>query len=250
MDANVTEEVVTMNRGLYPVMSGAITNERQMELLAHNIGNIHTSGFKKDDAVFGTILARSVGRHVAGLDLFPQVATVRPDVTQGTLRYTGHDMDVALEGEGFFVVRTAAGDRHYRGGQFQVNKNGELATFNGDPILGEDGPIKMPNGTVAIDKKGVISVGPRVVGTLRIERLPDQVIPTKAGDLYWVAPTSAVPATNIRVHQGSVEQANVNASMELVNMIKVTRGYEQMQKAIQTMDEMTGQIIQSSRVQG
>ncbi|MEC4675124.1 MAG: flagellar hook-basal body protein [Nitrospirota bacterium] len=239
-----------MNRGLYPVLAGAITQERQMELLAHNIGNIHTAGFKKDNAVFGTILARSVGPHIAGIDLFPQVATVRPDVTQGTLRYTGNDMDVALEGKGFFVIRTANGERHYRGGHFQINGKNELATFSGDPVLGVNGPITMPSGPVAIDKNGVVHVGRKVVGTLRIEQLPETEISIKAGDLYWVAPRNAVPAKNVRVRQGSVEQSNVNPSMELVNMIKVTRGYEQMQKAIQTMDELTGQIIQSSRVQG
>ena len=239
-----------MNRGLYPVMAGAITQERQMELLAHNLGNIHTAGFKKDDAVFGTILARSVGPHVAGIDLFPQVATVRPNVTQGTLRYTGHDMDVALEGDGFFVVGTANGERHYRGGQFQINKKNELATFSGDPVLGKDGPIKMSDGPLAIDKRGVVSVGGKTVGTLRIEKFSEAEVPVKAGDLYWVPPRNAVPAKDVRVQQGSVEKANVNASMELVNMIKVTRGYEQMQKAIQAMDELTGQIIQSSRIQG
>lgn len=239
-----------MNRGIYPVMAGGITQERQMELLAHNIGNIHTSGFKKDASVFESILARSVGPRIAGIDMFPQVATVRPDVTQGTLRYTGNDMDVALEGEGFFVVRTAVGERHYRGGQLQINKDGELATFNGDPLLGAGGPITMPDGQMAIDKKGVVSVGTKVVGTLRVETLPAGEIPTKAGDLYWVAPRSALPAKNIRIHQGTVEQANVNPSTELGNMIRVTRGYEQMQKAIQAMDEMTGQIIQSSRLQG
>lgn len=239
-----------MNRGMYPVMSGAITQERQMELLAHNLGNINTSGFKKDGAVFGTILAHSAGPRVAGIDMFPQIATVRPDLTQGTLRYTGHDMDVALEGEGFFVTRTAAGERHYRGGQLQINQNGVLATFRGDPLLGEDGPIKMPDGPMAIDKKGVVSVGKKIVGTLRVENFPVGEIPIKAGDLYWEAPRTAVPVKNVRIHQGSIEQANVNPSMELVNMIKVTRGYEQMQKAIQAMDDLTGQIIQSSRIQG
>jgi len=239
-----------MNRGLYPVMAGAITQERQMELLAHNLGNIHTAGFKKDDPVFGTILARSVGPHVAGIDLFPQVATVRPDVTQGTLRYTGNVMDVALEGEGFFVIQTAVGERYYRGGQFQINQNGELVSFNGDPILGQNGPINLPDGPIAIDKKGVVSVGKKVAGTLRVETLPAGENLVKAGGLYWLTSSNAVPASNVRIRQGSVEQANVNASMELVNMIKVTRGYEQMQKAIQAMDELTGQIIQSSRVQG
>ncbi len=239
-----------MNRGIYPVVAGAITQERHLEVLAHNLGNIHTTGFKKDQPVFGTMLARSIGQPVAGFDLFPQVATVRPDVSQGTLQFTGHDMDVALEGEGFLVVSTSAGTRHFRGGQLKINTNGELATQLGDPVLGVDGPVKIPPGTMNIDRKGVIRVGGRKVGQLRIERLLPSTMPVKAGDLYWQIPKQVVEAPNTAVFQGSLEQANINPAMELINMIKVTRGYEQMQKAIQTMDDMTGQIIQSSRSQG
>lgn len=241
-----------MNRGIYPVVAGAITQERQLELLAHNLGNIHTTGFKKDEAVFGTILAQSVGRPVAGMDLFPQVATVRPDVSQGTLRHTGHDMDVGLEGEGFLVVDTPTGARHFRGGQLKINPNGELATQLGDPVLGKNGPIKIPAGVLNINRQGIVHVDKRQVGQLRIEKLVQSTVPVKAGDLYWEVPSAVkvVEDRTTQVFQGSLEQANINPSLALINMIKVTRGYEQMQKAIQTMDEMTGQIIQSARTQG
>ncbi len=246
------QEVYAMNRGVYPLVAGAITQERQLELLAHNIGNIHTTGFKKDQAVFGTILAQSVGRPVAGFDLFPQVATVLPDTSQGILRHTGNHMDVGLEGEGYLVVSTQAGPRHFRGGSLKINSNGELATLLGDPVLGKNGPIKIPHGTMNIDRQGVIRVGERQVGQLRIERLVSSTIPVKTGDLYWEVPSQkqVVDAPNTQVFQGSLEQANINPSLELINMIKVTRSYEQMQKAIQTMDEMTGQLIQSARTQG
>ena len=241
-----------MNRGIYPAAAGAITQERQLEILAHNLSNINTTGFKKDQAVFGTILAQSVGRPVAGFDLFPQVATVLPDTSQGVLRRTGHDMDVALEGEGFLVVSTSAGTRHFRGGQLKVNPNGELATLLGDPVLGKNGPITIPVGTMNIDRQGVIRVDDTQVGEFRIERLVSSAIPVKAGNLYWEIPSQnqVVDAPNTQVFQGSLEQANVNPAVELVNMIKVTRAYEQMQKAIQTMDDMTGQMIQSARTQG
>jgi len=239
-----------MNRGIYPVVAGAITQERHLELLAHNLGNIHTTGFKKDQTVFGTILARSVGQPVAGFDLFPQVATVRPDISQGTLRFTGHDMDIALEGDGFLVVSTPDGTRHFRGGQLKINAEGELATQLGDPVLGKDGPLKIPPGQMNIDRQGIIRVDNRQIGQLRLERLLPSTLPMKAGDLYWQIPNQVEVASNVQVFQGSLEQANINPGMELVNMIKVTRGYEQMQKAIQAMDDLTGQIIQSSRAQG
>jgi flagellar basal-body rod protein FlgF len=238
-----------MNRGIYPVVAGAITQERQLEVLAHNLGNIHTSGFKKDDSVFGTILARSVGRPVAGFDLFPQVATVRPDTSQGTLKFTGHDMDVGLQGDGYLVVSTSDGLRHFRGGQLKINPKGELATQLDDPVLGVNGPIKVPAGTMNIDRKGIVNVEGRQVGQLRIENLLPSIVPVKSGDRYWQIPQQVVEAKNVEVFQASLEQANVNPSMELVNMIKVTRAYEQMQKAIQSMDEMTERMIQSANVQ-
>ena len=101
-----------------------------------------------------------------------------------------------------------------------------------------------------IDRKGMVSVGKRQVGQLRIEQLLPSATPVKAGDLYWQIPKDVVASPNTQVFQGSIESANINASTALIDMIKVTRGYEQMQKAIQTMDEMTQQIIQSSRTQG
>lgn len=242
-------EVCAMNRGIYPVVAGAITQERHLELLAHNLGNIHTTGFKKDESVFGTILASSVGQPVAGFDLFPQVATVRPDTSQGTLRFTGHDMDVGLQGEGFLVVSTSEGIRHFRGGQLKINTKGELATQLDDPVLGVNGPIKVPAGTMNIDRKGNVRVEGKQVGQLRIENLLPSTVPVKAGDRYWQIPQQVAEAPNVEVFQGSLEQANVNPSMELINMIKVSRGYEQMQKAIQTMDELTDRVIQSARTQ-
>lgn len=239
-----------MNRGVYPVVSGAITHERQLELLAHNLGNIHTTGFKKDQAMFGTILAQSAGRPVAGFDLFPQVANVLPDLSQGTLKFTGSDMDVGLQGEGFLVVETSVGERFFRGGQLKINTNGELATQMGDVILGTKGPIKISPGVMTIDRNGMVNIDKRRVGQLRIEQLLPSATPVKAGDLYWQIPKQVTDSPNTQVFQGSLEQSNINPGTALIEMIKVTRGYEQMQKAIQTMDEMTQQIIQSSRGRG
>ena len=239
-----------MNRRIYPVLSGAITHERHLELLAHNLANIHTAGFKKDEVVFGTILARVPGPSVAGMDLFPEVAMVRPDTSQGTLRNTGHDLDVALEGDGFLVVSTPSGLRHFRGGSLRVNQNGELATHAGDPVLGRGGPIELAPGQITINQSGTVRVDGKEVGQLRIERVPSSTVPVKAGNLYWVPPDRPEEATGVIVHQGFLELSNVNPSMELIDMIQVTRGYEQMQKAIQAMDELTGQIIQSSRLKG
>ena len=238
-----------MNRGIYPVLAGAITKERQLELLSHNLGNLQTAGFKSEQPVFGTILAQSTGPSVPGLDLFPRVEDVRPDLRQGTLRHTGFFLDVAIEGDGFLAVSTPAGIRHIRGGSFRIDDQKRLVSHAGDPILGKGGPIELKPGEVIIDNTGTVRVGNAIMGELRIDRPPNSIVPSKAGDLYWILPDQVEEATGVTVHQGTLEQTNVNASLSMVDMIQVTRGYEQMQKAIQTMDDLTAQIIQSSRVQ-
>lgn len=239
-----------MNRGIYPAVAGAIILERRLDVLSHNIGNVHTTGFKKDVPAFGTILARVVGPPIAGIDLFPQLATVRPDFSQGALRHTGHSFDFALEGDGFFVVRTSAGERFFRGGRLHRDASGTLVTHTGDPVLGQKGVITLPPGDLAVSSDGTVRVDNRKVDQFRLERVPAGTPLQKAGDLYWVRPNRTESAQEVRLHQGMLEQSNVDPGMDLVDMIKITRGYEQMQKAIRTMDEMTGQVIQAGRIQG
>ena len=239
-----------MNRGIYPPLAGAISLERRLDILSHNIGNVHTTGFKKDKPVFATILGRVAGPPVAGIDLFPQIATVLPDSSQGTLQHTGHHLDLALEGKGFFVVDTPDGPRHFRGGRLHRNDEGRLVTHTGALLLGNKGPIKLPPGEMVVDQGGTIRVNNVVIDQFKIERHSDSVTSSKAGDLYWGVPEKVEPAEGTKVHQGKREKSNVNPTIDLVELIKVTRGYEQMQKAIRTMDELTGQAIQAGRVQG
>lgn len=239
-----------MNRGIYPPLAGAISFERRLEVLSHNIGNVNTTGYKKDKPVFETILGSVSQSSAAGMDLFPRVGRIIPETGQGALEQTNRELDVGLNGPGFFVVKTAEGNRHFRGGHLFTNTNRELVTHTGDALLGQNGPIKVPPGEISIDAKGSVSVNNIVAGQLRIEDLPPEIIPVKAGDLYWKIPDTVKPAANTTVQQGMLEKSNINPGLDLVELIKVTRAYEQMQKAIQTMDELASQVIQVSRVQG
>ncbi len=239
-----------MNRGIYPPLAGAISFERRLEVLSHNIGNVNTTGYKKDKPVFETILGSASGRPLAGMDLFPRVGRIVPEIAQGALEQTGRTLDVGLNGPGFFVVKTADGDRHFRGGRLFQNEKGELITHSGDPLMGKKGPIMVPPGEVSIDAKGSVSVNNTVLDQLRIEDLPPSGVPVKTGDLYWQIPDRVESAPNTTVQQGMLERSNINPGMDLVELIKVTRAYEQMQKAITTMDELAGQVIQVARVQG
>ena len=239
-----------MNRGIYPPLAGAITLERRLEVLSHNIGNVQTTGFKKDKPIFETVLGQTSGPSVAGIDLFPSLAGVPADRSQGVLAPTGDGLDVALQGEGFLVAQTPEGLRYYRGGKLHRNSNGNLVTHAGDPLLGKKGLIKVPPGEMRIDNEGNISVKNVVVGTLRLDEISKGATTTKVGDLYWTVPAKPTRARETTVHQGMLEKSNVNPSLDMVELIKVTREYEQMQKAIKAMDEMASQAIQAGRVQG
>ncbi len=239
-----------MNRGIYPPLAGAITLERRLEILSHNIGNVQTTGFKKDKPIFATILGQTSGPSVAGIDLFPLIDALPPDRSQGTIQQTGDASDVALEGEGFLVVQTPEGLRFFRGGKLHRNAAGHLVASTGEPLMGKKGLVKLTPGIMVIDNQGRITVNQQVVDQLRIEEVPEGQHISKVGDLFWTVPEQSSPATNTTVHQGMLERSNVNPSLDMVELIKVTREYEQMQKAIKAMDEMASQAIQAGRVQG
>jgi len=239
-----------MNRGIYPPLAGALALERRLEILSHNIGNLQTTGFKKDKPMFATILGQTSGPSVAGIDLFPLIDGLPADRSQGVLAHTGGAFDVALQGEGFLVAETPEGLRYYRGGKLQRNSNGNLVTHNGDPLLGKKGPIKVPLGEIVIGNRGNVSVNNVDVGALRLDQIPKGENTSKVGNLYWTVPDKQTPASGTTVHQGMLEKSNVNPALDMVELIKVTREYEQMQKAIKAMDELAGQAIQASRVQG
>ncbi len=239
-----------MNRGIYPPLAGAISLEQRLDVLSHNIGNVQTTGFKKDKPIFATVLGQTSGPSVAGIDLFPMMAGMPPDRSQGVLAHTGEAFDVALQGEGFLVVQTPEGLRYYRGGKLQRNGEGNLVTHAGDPLVGKNGPIKLPPGEFVIDNKGAVSVNNVGIDRLRLDQIPKGEQIEKIGDLYWTVPAKPSPARGTMVYQGMLEKSNVNPSMDMVELIKVTREYEQMQKAIHAMDEMASQAIQAGRVQG
>jgi len=239
-----------MNRGIYPPLAGAIALERRLEVLSHNIANIQTTGFKKDKPIFATILGQTSGPSVAGIDLFPLIAGLPSDRSQGVLAHTGEALDVALQGEGFLVAQTPDGLRYFRGGKLQRNSDGNLVTHNGDPLMGKKGAIKLPPGEIVVDNAGNISVNDLGVDAFRLDQIPKGESTAKVGDLYWTVPEKTIRARETTVHQGMLEKSNVNPSLDMVELIKVTREYEQMQKAIKAMDEMTSQAIQAGRVQG
>jgi flagellar basal-body rod protein FlgF len=204
--------------------------ERRQEVVANNLANVSTDGFKGE-----RVFARMMG------DALPAAQTAT-DQRAGTFRQTGNALDVAVEGDGYLVVDTAAGERFRRGGSFQLDANRRLVDADGNAVLGDKGAIVLPAGEVAVDGAGRVRVDGKEVAQLRLERTaPGLSLQHDAGSLFVPdASRQPVPLAERKVRQGFVEESNVSSVGSLVDMIAVQRAYASVQKAVVTLDEIRG----------
>jgi len=204
--------------------------ERRQQVLANNLANANTRGFKAE-----TAFARMIGDAMAATD-------TSADLTQGTLTETHNPLDVSIEGEGFFVVNTPAGERHIRGGAFQLDANRQLTDEAGHPVLGEDGPLLLPPGEISISGNGQVRVNAKIVGQFRLEGVDPRARMVHEGGTMFVPDASRkpIPLDARNIHQGSVEESNVNTMSAMTEMLEVMHRYGAAQKSIATIDSIRG----------
>lgn len=250
-----------MNRGIYPILSGALAQERRLQVIANNLANANTAAFKRDEALFASLLssARAVPppptSSVAsfppsgaigfpgGSRVFVALRGVATGFQPGRLRSTDNGLDVAIQGPGFFEVKTPSGIRYTRTGLFHVSADHALVTEQGYPVMGTKGPLKLGPGTVRIAPDGTVSVDDQPRGVLNIVEFPQGQPPEKVGDGLYRG-TGARPAKSPLLAIGHLEESNVNAIGEMVQVIEVMRSYESAQRLVQTFDRMTEAAIQ------
>lgn len=231
-----------MDRGVYAIVSGAVGQERRLDVVAKNLANAQTAGYKREKTVFRTIFAKGFtsGSKVKNQadKAFNRVGGTYLDWKDGAHRPTGHPTDLALEGEGFFVVQTPKGKEYTRSGNFIVNGKRQLTTHDGAPVLGQSGPLEIPAGKLLVDSQGGLTVNEATIDTLRVVKFKDSASAVKVGDRFITkGGVEPVPAT--RTIQGSLEESNVNAIEEFVALVEISRQYEAAQKVVQAMDEST-----------
>jgi flagellar basal-body rod protein FlgG len=233
-----------MDRGIYPIVSGAIAQERRIDMLTENLANIQTPGYKRQKPLFKTFLSNAlVGANVKGKSdqVFTRMVGSFFDWKTGSFKPTGNPFDLALDGEGFFAVQSAKGETEYtRNGNFVLNAKRELTTRDGAMLLGESGPIQLPVGTVTVNQAGEIQVDGAQLDTLRVLQFKDFASTVQVGERYKTK-GEVIPATDTRVVQEALEESNVNAVEEYVQMVELHRNYEAALKVIQTMDETARQ---------
>ena len=250
-----------MNRAIYPILSGALAQERQMQVFANNMANVNTAGFKQDDQAFKSVMARAqvampVFGHSAGFGqqigdrpagpaerVFTAPHALRTSFEAGRIRITGNPLDTAIQGSGFFEVQTPQGVRYTRSGMFTLDSQRRLVTNLGYPVMGTKGEIKLPPGAVQVSAQGAIHVDGQLVATLKVMDFPVDHMPQKYLEGLF-ASDSAKPAKNPQVQGGHIEESNVNSIGEMVKMLQGMRNYESSQKLIQTLDHMAEVSIQ------
>jgi flagellar basal-body rod protein FlgF len=226
-----------MTSGYYAACTGLVSRTAALETIANNLANVSTAGFRGTHNVFSSVLASTGDTPLSVLNQdandFGVLSGTRLDATQGALEKTGNELDVAIEGPGYFAVQTASGPVYTRGGSFHVLPQGQLVTSSGDPVLGETGPITIVGTPLSISPDGTISVKGAVAGRLKVVEFPASTQLQSAGGTYYSAPANtATAATKSAVRQGVLESSNVNPVTSVVEMISAQREVETMRRVL------------------
>ncbi|MDY7027064.1 MAG: flagellar basal-body rod protein FlgF [Spirochaetota bacterium] len=273
--------------GMYTGASGMKAQMHRMDALSNNLANVDVTGYKRDLSVskaFPQMLIRRTNDNgvykfpFGSSDVAPVLGKIGTGVeynesftvfNQGALKQSNNPFDLALDGEGFFSVETTRGERYTRNGSFHLSKEGVLVTKQGEPVLGENGIIRIKKNNFVVDKKGnvyqnaALSGDPErlvsmeenewenleLVDTLKIVDFERPRFLKKEGDSLWKTTEEAgelqqAPlGAETKVEQGFLEGSNVNPVTEMVRMIEVNRAYEANQRTITTQDELSGRLI-------
>jgi flagellar basal-body rod protein FlgF len=262
---------------MYVALSGAIAREQQMTLVANNLANVNTAGFKKELAVFrvrptetnlksmeqtasSQLNLPSATAQIEGDKNYTALAQTWTDYSTGSMQNTGNSLDLALETRGqgtgtpFFVVETPEGDQLTRAGNFQVNSRQEVVTPAGYAVKGQDGnALKLsavPQDPLAVSDQGEIISAGQKIGAVQVVLVDDVQQLSKAANGCYQQQADGTPALRtataadgVVVRNGVLESSNVNIVDELVQMIDLQRNYNLFQKAMQTLDEESSKLI-------
>ena len=248
-----------MSGAIYMAAAGALNAKLRLEIISNNIANVNTSGYKQDRTSFSSfklpdsVSYEGIKQNKINVSL-PVSSGTQPDFRSGNIKYTGSRLDMAIEGNGFFSVKTPNGTMYTRNGSFTLDTDGVLITHDGFPVLSDGGEIKITDVNdlnFTVDEEGKITAeniggGSKEIGALKIVDFDKPYLLKKSGGTLFAKQdpnVSEISPDNIKIKQSYLETSNVNAISAMVEMIDAIRGYESYQKIIQSMDNATGKAI-------
>ena len=282
-----------MVRGMYTAVSGMLTQQQRLNVITNNLANATTTAYKREESIdksFPELLIRNMGAYrtkfptgvfptIGSIDKNPVVGVLGTGVeqneiytvfSQGAPQETTNPADLALSGQGFFVVDTPYGERYTRNGNFIIGNNNILMTKEGYPLLGENGPIRVQRNNFKVNDTGQVIVNADlrdpvenfvdihnndweqsiVLDTIRVVDFEFQRYLKKQGDSLYTANEYSGEATDLvdeidrpKFLQGYIETSNVEPIRQMVEMIEVNRAYEAGQKVIQSSDQSTDRLL-------
>jgi flagellar basal-body rod protein FlgF len=247
-----------MENALLVGLSRQTTLERQLNVVANNIANVNTTGYKADESLFEEYLRSGAHEdNFVGSDRavsYVQDRATFHDLSQGGLQQTNNPLDVAIDGGGFLAVQTAGGELYTRDGNLQLNNVGTLVTENGDPVLGTAGPIvfQPTDHDINISPDGTITViegesrTDSIRGKLRMVSFADAQALLKQGSNLFSVEGGAQPAADLKstIRQGYIEKSNVNSVAEMSRMIEVMRSYTAVSNMLQQESDLHKNAIE------
>ncbi|MDP8915669.1 MAG: flagellar basal-body rod protein FlgF [Pseudomonadota bacterium] len=238
-----------MDNTTFVGLSRQMTLRRELDIVANNIANADTAGFKVE-SLMNAVEERRPAKdaqapHAVRFVLDHAVAR---DFTQGPVRKTDNPLDVALEGDGFLTVGTETGDRYTRDGRLSMDPQGRLVTKAGDPVLGEGGAelvLRPTGGPVSIAADGTVSQGATPVGKIAVVRFENLSALSKEGSGRYAADgVEPLPAPDVQLRQGMVEGSNAQPVLEVVKLIELSRAYERMTRIIDQSQDLSRRAVE------
>lgn len=227
-----------MDSGYYAAMTGLVARTQALDTAAANLANAQTPGFRAEREFFRSVLMGPDGEDSQlgeTVNNFGLLGGDRISMAQGALVETGNPLDLAIEGQGFFMIQSPNGLRYTRDGSFHRAPNGQLVTEAGEPVLSAAGkPILMPPGEVTVGSDGSISVAGGVVASVGLFTFSEGTDLAPEGANRYVAPAQAkaTAATGATVHQGELESANQDVVQGTLDLVMMQRQAEMMQRAL------------------
>jgi flagellar basal-body rod protein FlgF len=225
-----------VDSGIYSAFSGLKAQMNALDIMANNLANVGTTGFKEEKPFF-TVLEGEMGASSdpalnSAVNSHAVLMRGAMSLNEGPLALTNRDLDIAVNGNGFLCVKTSAGERYTRNGSLGLNSTGVLSTEDGWPVLGEDGPITLGPGKIVINEAGEVLLDGTRVDRLKLVTFEKPGLLEREGNSLFMAAGQTAQPAQPTVRQGYLEQSNVNPVTAVVGLVNITRQFESIQKSM------------------
>ena len=239
-----------MENAAYIGLSRQMTLRRELDIVANNIANSDTTGFKVEQMLVGTEIGQRARNHaIRPSASFVLDKGVGRDFGQAALKQTGRDLDFGIEGDGvFFTVTTPTGPAYTRDGAFTMDPTGRLTTQDGNPVQTDGGElvINVEEGPISVGQDGTVTQAGEIIGRLSVVRFEELSVLEKGGDNLYRNTSNLQPieAADAQIRQGMLEGSNVNTLIEITNLVEINRAYERITRMIENTNDLSRRAVE------